>query len=88
VLESGILPSAFHFVPIKLVCCLSCCPLRCGPQERNVFPMALLRRWVHRRRLRRPQPTSAHAASVHGLLFAGIGAATHLLPSHGAFART
>ena len=38
VLESGILPSAFHFVSIKLVCCLSCCPLRCGPQERNCVP--------------------------------------------------
>ncbi len=45
VLESGILPSAFHFVSIKLVCCLSCCPLRCGPQERNCVPDgALLRR--------------------------------------------
>ena len=36
--ESGILPSAFHFVSVKLVCCLSCCPLRCGSQERNCVP--------------------------------------------------
>src|SRR4029077_17533845 len=38
VLESGILTSAFHFMSGKLVCCLSCCPLRCGSQERNCGP--------------------------------------------------
>src|SRR5271163_1520604 len=36
VLESGILPSAFHFASITLVCCLSCCPLSCGSQERKL----------------------------------------------------
>jgi hypothetical protein len=42
--ESGILPSAFHYVSIKLVCCLSCCPLRCGSQERNCVPVNIVKR--------------------------------------------
>ena len=37
VLESGILPSAFHFVPGKLVCCLSCCPLRMGAAGEKLY---------------------------------------------------
>jgi hypothetical protein len=40
--ESGILPGAFHFVSIKLICCLSCCPLRGGSQERNCVPVNIL----------------------------------------------
>jgi hypothetical protein len=43
---------------------------------------------VHRRRSRRLQPTSARAAKVLGSLVAGIRAASHRLPSQGAFART
>jgi hypothetical protein len=87
--ESGILPSAFHFVSIKLVCCLSCCPLRCGPQERNCVPDgALLRRGGISASLATLQPTPEHAAKVLGPLFAGIRTASYRLPSHGAFART
>ena len=54
-----------------------------------MFPMALYYgEVVNRRRSRRLQPTPAHTANVLGSLFAGIGAASHRLPSHGAFART
>jgi hypothetical protein len=54
-----------------------------------VFPMALYYvEVVHRRRSRRLQPTSAHAANVLDSLFAGIRAARHRLSSQGPFART
>ena len=54
-----------------------------------MFPMALYYvEVVNRRRLRRLQPTPAHAANVLGSLFAGIRAASHRLPSQGTFART
>ena len=54
-----------------------------------MFPMALnYVEVVHRRGLRRLQPTPEHAANVLGSLFAGIETASHRLPSQGAFART
>jgi hypothetical protein len=56
--------------------------------EKIVFPMALYYvEVVHRRRLRRMQPTSAHAQSAW-FSFRKYRAASHRLPSHGAFART
>ncbi len=58
-------------------------------EEKIVFPMALYYvEVVHRRRLRRMQPTSAHAAKVLGSLFASIRTASHRLRSQGALAPT